>query len=139
MAVAFKAEFLYYVVGSGSFLHSFFSTIAYRLESKEWGSVYPILMKQLYDSKVESESLPELRNEVVRVREELKLFPPTDIIWDFDDLSKQPPWGDNISPEITSLSNYFVSSEGKDLFNLILMAIDEATEAGITLEITEFP
>ncbi len=31
-----------------------------------------------------------------------------------DDLFKQPPWGKNISNDITNLSNYFVTSDGED-------------------------
>ncbi|MNJ03822.1 hypothetical protein D3C73_1643020 [compost metagenome] len=59
------------------------------------------------------------------------------MIWDYEDLSKQPPWGSEISPEITNLSNYFVTGHGEDFFEVILRAIDEATEIGFDLEIAE--
>jgi len=35
-------------------------------------------------------------------------------------------WCNNISSEITNLSNYFVISEGVDLFDKIFKAIDNA-------------
>lgn len=38
------------------------------------------------------------------------------VIWDIDDMTKMPPWGKNISKDITDLSNYFVTSDGKDFF-----------------------
>ncbi len=33
MAVGFKVKYYWYQIGSGDFLHSFFSTVAYRLEN----------------------------------------------------------------------------------------------------------
>lgn len=44
-------------------------------------------------------------------------------MWDLDDPSKQPPWGKNISREITDLSNYFITNEGKDFIILLLMRL----------------
>ncbi len=37
MAVGFKVKYYCYQIGSGDFLHSFFSTVAYRLENRIWG------------------------------------------------------------------------------------------------------
>ncbi|WAH38665.1 Imm70 family immunity protein [Alicyclobacillus dauci] len=37
-------------------------------------------------------------------------------------LSKQP-WGTDITAEITSLSNYFVTSDGRDLFEVLFLAL----------------
>jgi hypothetical protein len=55
-------------------------------------------------------------------------MPISNVIWDIDDLNKPMPWGDNISSDITDLSNYFVTSEGKDLITLFHNAIDKAIE-----------
>ena len=38
MAVGLTVMFYWYHVGTGDFLHSFFSTIAFNLENKKWGS-----------------------------------------------------------------------------------------------------
>ena len=56
-------------------------------------------------------------------------------IWDIEDLSKQPPWGNNISEEITDLSNYFVTSEGEDLITLFRHALEKARELKTSLKI----
>ncbi|MDR4281828.1 hypothetical protein FO523_22550, partial [Bacillus subtilis KCTC 1028 = ATCC 6051a] len=37
----------------------------------------------------------------------------------------RPPWGDNISDEITDLSNYFVTSDGEDFINLLKNALEK--------------
>lgn len=38
MAVGFKVKYYWYQIGSGELLHSFFSTICFRLENRQWGS-----------------------------------------------------------------------------------------------------
>ncbi|MFR1308797.1 MAG: Imm70 family immunity protein [Gallintestinimicrobium sp.] len=35
-----------------------------------------------------------------KVRKELKNFSPSDVIWDAEDLSLTPPWGNNISSDM---------------------------------------
>lgn len=60
---------------------------------------------------------------------------PKDVIWDIDDLSKQPPWKDNISGDITDLSDYFVTSGGEDFITLFFRALKKAEELGEPLKI----
>ncbi len=135
MAAGFKVGPLWYRVGHGEFLHSFFSTIAYNLEGGAWGSKYPILMNKLYSDFIPIELLEEALNEAKEIQFELGKFPPNKVVWDLEDLSKQPPWGDNISTDITSLKNYFVTSDGKDLIEMLLKAINVAIQVKKTVEI----
>lgn len=57
------------------------------------------------------------------------------MIWDIDDRDAQPPWGDNISPEITNLSNYFVTSDGRDLFEAVVEILTHARAQGLAVRI----
>lgn len=50
MAVGFFVNPIFYAVGTGDFLNSFFSTVYVRLEGSAWGSKYPIIMNDLYAS-----------------------------------------------------------------------------------------
>ncbi|WP_243735212.1 Imm70 family immunity protein [Paenibacillus turpanensis] len=97
-------------------LHGFFSTIHHHLEPNGWGSKYPCLMNHLYQGEIENTLLPNLLQEVKGIHSLLQNYSPDKVIWDAEDLSQQPPWGKNISEHITSLGNYFVTSEGEDLF-----------------------
>lgn len=65
----------------------------------------------------------------------LQLISPEKVVWDIEDLSKQPPWGANISEEITDLSNYFVTSSGEDLIILLKHALDKSKELKVSLKI----
>ena len=49
------------------------------------------------------------------VRDRLSQLEPSQIIYDSGNPEKQPPWGNNISPVITSCANYLTSGNGDDL------------------------
>ena len=69
------------------------------------------------------------------IQKELQAFAPDKVIWDIDDLSKQPSWGNNISEDITDLSNYFVTNDGKDFMTVFLHALEKAKEVDSDIEI----
>lgn len=56
----------------------------------------------------------------------MKKFRSSEVVWDIDDLKAKPPWGDNISTEIKNLSEYFVTSEGEDLIDMMEKALMRA-------------
>jgi len=125
MAVGFKVKYYWYQVGHGDFLHSFFSTISYHLEQDGWGTEYPFLLNELYNGKLENKNIDSAINELEAIKKKLQDFSPSQVIWDIDDLSKSPPWGDNISKDITNLSNYFITSEGEDLIDMLMKALEK--------------
>lgn len=129
-------KYYWYQVGTGDFLHSFFSTIAHNIENGVWGTRFPVIMKELYSGKVSVEHLDEALQEVRTITEELRKCSVDKAIWDIDDLSIPMPWGDNISPDITDLSNYFVTSDGEDLITILSHAIEKAMELKTDLRIT---
>jgi 2,3-bisphosphoglycerate-dependent phosphoglycerate mutase len=118
-----------YEIGSASFLKAFFSTIVMRLEAGNWGSRYPTVMRRLYMGEVAGRELDDLRDELKDIRRRLKAFTPDNVVWDFESPEKQPPWGKKIHVDIKSLSDYFWTADGKELFEVLLRAIDEASSA----------
>lgn len=135
MAVGFKVKFYWYQVGHGDFLHSFFSTVAYNLEDKKWGKRFPIIMNQLYQGKINQEDIDKAIEELSIIKKELQAFTPDKVVWDIDNMLKQPPWGSNISKDITDLSNYFVTSDGEDFISVFFHALEKAKEANSDIEI----
>jgi hypothetical protein len=130
MEVGIEVGDSYREIGSGNFLHCFFSTVSASLEPGGWGSRFPPVMNRMYQGQLPATEIPKTRIELDTIRRELAAFPPSAVVWDIEDRSQQPPWGDNISPEITSLANYFVTSDGKELFEVLLAALDEAEGSG---------
>lgn len=92
-------------------------------------------MNKLYQGSLESEYVNVALMELDTIEEELGKLPPNKVIWDIDDIKKQPPWGDNISKDITDLSNYFVTSDGEDFLTIFRHALEKSQELGLPIEI----
>ena len=72
------------------------------------------------EGKCTCDNALDTAREMNRVRDLLSQIPPTDVIYDMQDLSKKAPWSDNISPVVTSCGNLFLTADGKDLlFELV--------------------
>jgi hypothetical protein len=135
MSVGVKVGSIVDEVGTADFFHAFFSTISHHLEPTGWGSKFPTLMNGLYQGRLENPQVEPAIHELHKVRDGLKAIPPSRVVWDADDLSKRPPWGDKISAEITDLSNYFVTSTGRDLFALLFEALEAAKAENQLVEV----
>jgi len=135
MAVGFKVKFYWYQIGHEDFLHSFFSTVAYNLENESWGSRFPIIMNELYQGKIERDNTDKAIEELCIIKKELQAFSPEKVVWDIEDLSKQTPWENDISKDITDLSNYFVTSDGNDFLTVFSHALEKAKEVNTEIEI----
>lgn len=126
--VGFKVGCIWYEIGAASFLHSLFSTVAYNLEGGNWGTRFLVIMNDLYQGKLTNANVPNAKAELNTIESELKNLSPDKVIWDMEDLAKQPPWGTRISNQITDLSNYFVTSDGRDFLTIFRKALDDAIE-----------
>jgi 2,3-bisphosphoglycerate-dependent phosphoglycerate mutase len=123
-------------LGSSDFVHAFFSTIAARIEDDRWGERFPQLMRGLYGGDLRAERVVGALAELDRVERELQAFGPSAVVWDFEDRRRLPPWGDEIAPGITSLANYFVTSGGIPLIDVLRSALLAANDQRQGLRIT---
>lgn len=137
--VGFKVGCIWYEIGAASFLHSFFSTVAYNLEGGNWGTRFPVIMNELYQGELTNANVPNAKVELNTIESELKNLSPDKVIWDMEDLGKQPPWGTRISNQITDLSNYFVTSDGRDFLTIFRKALDDAIEIKTDIIISSAP
>lgn len=124
--VGLKVGPIFYKIGTGSFLHSFFSTVACNLENNNWGSRFPLIMNELCYKSLPPDKIDSAAEELNKIFIELEEYSPSMMVWDIEDLSKQPPWGNNIAERITSLANYFYTSDGEDLLAVFKKAMDAA-------------
>ena len=135
MTVGLKLGSITDEIGGQAFFHAFFSTISYRLEKHGWGSRFPCLLKKLYQGKLEENDSEKALEELSVIVDELRNFSPDKVVWDIEDLRARPPWGDNISSDITDLSNYFVTSTGRDLVGVLRECLEEQCDRGGILRI----
>ena len=92
-------------------------------------------MNELYQGTLDKDNVETAIVELKKIQLELQAFSPDKVVWDIDDLSKQPPWGKNISNDITNLSNYFVTSDGEDFITIFFNALEKAKKMQIDLTI----
>ncbi|WP_278246628.1 Imm70 family immunity protein [Butyrivibrio sp. NC2007] len=104
--------------------------------NKKWGSKYPVIMNQLYSGELEAAEIEAAMRELDSIEQELKKYPPDKVVWDIEDLSKQPPWGSKISSDITDLSNYFVTSDGENLIDVLRRALAKGLELKMNVKIS---
>ena len=138
MSVGIRVGSIVDEIGTADFLHAFFSTLSVRLEPDGWGSRFPALLNRLYQGRLEAADAAAALKELDQAKAELIHFPPTAVVWDVENKSAKPPWGDNISSHITSLANYFVSSTGRDLFDLLGEALQAADDSGTPARIVQY-
>ena len=130
MGVVLRVGDRSFELGSPGFLHAFFSTIAVRVEGDRWGSRYPTVMNDLYGGSVEPASAEVALRELDAIRKDLSGHGPHEVVWDFEDRSARPPWGNDIATSITSLADYFVTSDGRDLIDTLRDGLHHSVELG---------
>ena len=136
MPVGFIVEdTFYFEIGHGEMLHSFFSTICYRLESNVWGSRFPILMRKLYSDKVEPNDLSLLKLEVKKIQNELSKLNPNKSILNIENISLKAPWENNFSKKIKNLDNYFTTSDSITFTEMLFKAIKMAEDGSYHIKI----
>ncbi|WP_367868779.1 Imm70 family immunity protein [Pedobacter sp. WC2423] len=105
------------------------------MEDNKWGAKFPFIMKELYSKELLVENIPEAVNEINLIREMFREYAPGCVIWDIENLEKRPLLGENIAAHITNLANYFYTSDGEDLFETFLKALDTAARVKKVLTI----
>lgn len=115
-------------LGAPSFVHAFFSTISAYCEPAGWGSRMPHLMNELYQGRLPHMHALLALAELHKAKATLSNLPPASVVWDIENRQSRPPWGDNIASHITNLGNYFVSSAGRDVFDLLGEALTASAE-----------
>jgi 2,3-bisphosphoglycerate-dependent phosphoglycerate mutase len=125
-------------IGTSDFFHAFFSTVAGNLEPEGWGTRFPSLMKKLYNGELNQFDASIALAELEEIGGELANLPASKVIWDIEDRSKTPPWGDNIAETVTDLSKYFVTSTGRDLIIMLREVLQELRDNGGIAQIVSY-
>jgi 2,3-bisphosphoglycerate-dependent phosphoglycerate mutase len=125
-----------WTVGEDWFLHSFFSTVAYRLEPDGWGSRFPALMKELYNGRLPLDRVANAQRELETMRAELAQRPPEERVFAYEDPERPTPWP--VPPGAASLADCFLTAHGDNLLEVIAETLEDALEAEADVEIRPF-
>jgi hypothetical protein len=99
------------------------------------GKSFPSNYERVISRETECDNTDKALEELSIIKKELQKFSPEKVVWDIEDLSKQPPWGNDISKDITDLSNYFVTSDGNDFLTVFSHALEKAKEVNAEIVI----
>lgn len=83
------------------------------------------MLKELYQGKLKYEKIDSAIRELNEIELLFRKFSTDKVVWNIDNLKLTPPWGDNISSDIHNLSEYFWTSDGYNLFEIIKEALEE--------------
>ena len=120
-------------IGGSDTWQTLCSTIRYHLtpSKKQIPNVFLFIEKGHCDSQ---DCLSTAR-EFNLVRDLLSRFEPNQIVYDDQNPNRQPPWGDKISPVITSCSNYLTTGNGDDLLAEIVKILTYAAYAKVSIDV----
>lgn len=138
MTVGIKIGGVTNEVGSATFFYAFFSTIHRNLETGAWGERFPMILKKLYLGEITEDRVGEALVELDQIVSELAELTPEYVVWNSEDLQAEPPWGNDLSEDITDLSNYFVTSTGRDLVAMIRECLVSSLDLGGNLEVVTY-
>ena len=108
------------------------STVDIRLKNKKNISY---AVNFLHSGECSAENALETARQFNIIRDELSKFGPDKVIYDSEDLKKEAPWKDNISPVVTSCANFFTTADGKDLLFEIVNILTYAALNDTSVEI----
>lgn len=135
MTIAFRHGTVITEIGIDVVLHSLLSTVAVRLEGGEWGARFPLIMIKLYQGRLDALDADSALQELRQIHAALACLAPDTVVWDFNDLSRQPPWGNAVAPRITSMANYHSTNTGQCLLEEMLDCVRALKRTGGVLDI----
>ena len=97
---------------------------------EKWTCVGEITMSVGFQVSYNWYEIDRAIKELKIIKKKLKKFSLDKVVWDIENLEKHPPWGKNISDEISDLSNYFITSDGEDFITIFMHALEKAKETG---------
>ena len=124
-----------YNLGYDKIVQAFFSTIAYHLENKKWGSVYPALMNEFYKGKLEQNRIDYATAEIKDIKKKLSNLKVSDIIWDIENINDLPPFDTSID---MPLDAFFTNYNGKKITDIILNVLETTRNKKLPLYIGEY-
>jgi hypothetical protein len=64
---------------------------------------------------------------LAHIRRELRRLPPSTVVGNIEHRSNLPPWGNELSPQVTSLASSFVTSSGGNLLTVLADGVERVT------------
>lgn len=114
-----------YWLDSRAHFRSFFSTIWNRLEHRQWGSRFPVMMNRLFLGEADASEMDALAAELKVIQEELRKLPVYELTWNYEQPDACPPDGMQFDAPVRTCEDFFCHYNGLNLFNKLWECIKE--------------
>jgi len=119
-----KAGHIGLEIGGNPITSALFYSIAHHLERRDWGSKYPVIMKELYYDGIEIEHLEQGLKEIKEIKNEFKKLNAKEMIMLYEDAIKVAPWEFEFTEDMENLYESIRSPEGYNIIDTIILAIE---------------
>lgn len=132
MVITTSNEKRFVDVGSEGIWKSVLSTAEIRLSHMK--KEIPLALKFLNTGACNNKDAFETARQFNLLRDAFSQIPPTEAIYDKDNLSLTAPWKDNLSDIVTSCGNLYTTSDGKDLLHEVVAILTYAHYLEVEVE-----
>ena len=108
-------------LGNDETVKGFFNSIAYHLENKEWGSVYPVIMNKFYSGKLEQKDINSAIKEIKEIKQRLSEIDFSQMVFSMDSAPEKKYLKEKI---YTSLDDIFINDDREKMTDMILKLLE---------------
>ena len=122
-------------LGNEEMVQGFFTSIAYHLENKKWGSIYPTIMNEFYKGKLEQKNINCAIAEIKDIKKKLSEIDASKIEFDME-----TEIIDNLSYKkiYISLDDIFINSKKEKMTDIILKVLGSIRHKKVPLYLGEY-
>ena len=112
-------------VGNGSLWHALHSTAVFKISNDDY-DIMQFAMIFLASSTCNRDDAQITARQMELLKKRLARIPPTEVVYDMNDLRKKTPWGNFLSKSVTSCADLFTTADGKNLLDEIIALLKYA-------------
>lgn len=121
-------------LGTDETVQGFFTSIAYHLENKKWGSVYPIIMNKFYSGKLEQKDINNAIKEIKEIKQRLSEIDFSQMVFSMESVPEKKYLKEEEKITI-SLDDIFINNNREKMTDMILTVLESVKESKIPLYI----
>jgi 2,3-bisphosphoglycerate-dependent phosphoglycerate mutase len=117
MSAGLLIDNIFHDLGLADVLDALFSTIGANLERGEWGSRFPLILRDLYYDQLDSLNASAALSEIRTIRRELSRKGPEFAVWDIRNIQQRIPDRPQIWKQAPNLAELFKTSTGRNMLD----------------------
>lgn len=122
-------------LGNDETVQGFFASIAYHLENKKWGSVYPTIMNKFYRGKLEIKDINNAIKEIKEIKQGLSKIDFSQIVYDLESVPEKKYLKEKIT---ISIDDMFINNKREKMTDMILTVLESVKKSKIPLYIGQY-